>query len=94
MNITELSIRRPITTIMLFVSMVAIGLIAWQLPVDNKSLEQLAAQLDAKPLTGQADELGVVRPDQIVVEQAYVNGGREGVEQQQHQPQVRRSLNQ
>ena len=28
MNITELSIRRPVTTIMLFVSMVAIGLIA------------------------------------------------------------------
>ena len=28
MNITELSIRRPVTTIMLFVSMVVIGLIA------------------------------------------------------------------
>ena len=32
MNITELSIRRPVTTIMLFVSMVVIGLIAsWSL---------------------------------------------------------------
>ncbi|TYT23872.1 efflux RND transporter permease subunit [Luteimonas viscosa] len=35
MNITELSIRRPITTIMLFVSMVAIGLIAsFRLPLE------------------------------------------------------------
>ncbi|ALJ28567.1 efflux RND transporter permease subunit [Stenotrophomonas acidaminiphila] len=35
MNITELSIRRPVTTIMLFVSMVAIGLIAaFRLPLE------------------------------------------------------------
>ncbi|HRO27833.1 MAG TPA: efflux RND transporter permease subunit, partial [Luteimonas sp.] len=35
MNITELSIRRPITTIMLFVSMLAIGLIAsFRLPLE------------------------------------------------------------
>ena len=31
MNITELSIRRPVTTIMLFVSMVVIGLIGFAL---------------------------------------------------------------
>ena len=36
MNITELSIRRPVTTIMLFVSMVAIGLIAaFRLPLES-----------------------------------------------------------
>src|SRR5690606_7338650 len=35
MNITELSIRRPVTTIMLFVSMVVIGLIAsFRLPME------------------------------------------------------------
>ena len=35
MNITELSIRRPVTTIMLFVSMVVIGLIAsFRLPLE------------------------------------------------------------
>lgn len=35
MNITELSIRRPVTTIMLFVSLVAIGLIAaFRLPLE------------------------------------------------------------
>ncbi len=36
MNITELSIRRPVTTIMLFVSMVVIGLIAaFRLPLES-----------------------------------------------------------
>ena len=35
MNITELSIRRPVTTVMLFVSMVVIGLIAaFRLPLE------------------------------------------------------------
>ena len=37
MNITELSIRRPVTTIMLFVSLVAIGLIAaFRLPLESQ----------------------------------------------------------
>ncbi len=37
MNITELSIRRPVTTIMLFVSMVVIGLIAsFRLPLESQ----------------------------------------------------------
>ncbi|MEA5669116.1 efflux RND transporter permease subunit [Stenotrophomonas sp. MH1] len=37
MNITELSIRRPVTTIMLFVSMVVIGLIAsFRLPLESE----------------------------------------------------------
>ncbi len=36
MNITELSIRRPVTTIMLFISMVVIGLIAsFRLPLES-----------------------------------------------------------
>ena len=35
MSITELSIRRPVTTVMLFVSMVVIGLIAaFRLPLE------------------------------------------------------------
>lgn len=37
MNITELSIRRPVTTVMLFVSMVVIGLIAsFRLPLESQ----------------------------------------------------------
>ena len=54
MNITELSIRRPVTTIMLFVSMVAIGLIAsFRLPLEAEPEANIVCFRYAPPDLGE-----------------------------------------
>ena len=66
MNITELSIRRPITTIMLFVSMVVIGLIAsFRLPLEAEpeaSIPFFFVQLPYAGSTSEEVERNLVRP--------------------------------
>lgn len=57
MNITELSIRRPVTTIMLFVSMVAIGLIAaFRLPLEAEPEATIPFFFVALPYAGSTPE--------------------------------------
>ena len=57
MNITELSIRRPITTIMLFVSMVAIGLIAgFRLPLESEPEASIPFFFVSLPYAGSTPE--------------------------------------
>ena len=72
MNITELSIRRPITTIMLFVSMVAIGLIAsFRLPLEAEPEASIPFFFVSLPYAGSTPEeveRNLVRP----VEEAYL----------------------
>lgn len=66
MNITELSIRRPVTTIMLFVSMVVIGLIAaFRLPLEAQpeaSAPFFFVQLPYAGSTPEEVERNLVRP--------------------------------
>jgi len=66
MNITELSIRRPVTTIMLFVSMVVIGLIAaFRLPLESQpevSAPFIFIQLPYPGSTPEEVERTLVRP--------------------------------
>jgi HAE1 family hydrophobic/amphiphilic exporter-1 len=66
MNITELSIRRPITTIMLFVSMVAIGLIAsFRLPLEAEPEATIPFFFVSLPYAGSTPEeveRNLVRP--------------------------------
>lgn len=66
MNITELSIRRPVTTIMLFVSMVVIGLIAgFRLPLESQpeaSAPFFFVQLPYQGSTPEETERNLVRP--------------------------------
>ncbi len=66
MNITELSIRRPVTTIMLFVSMVVIGLIAsFRLPLESQpeaSAPFFFVQLPYAGSTPEEVERNLVRP--------------------------------
>ena len=66
MNITELSIRRPVTTIMLFVSMVVIGLIAsFRLPLESQpeaSAPFFFVQLPYPGSTPEEVERNLVRP--------------------------------
>ena len=66
MNITELSIRRPVTTIMLFVSMVVIGLIAaFRLPLESQpeaSAPFFFVQLPYSGSTPEEVERNLVRP--------------------------------
>jgi len=66
MNITELSIRRPVTTIMLFVSMVAIGLIAsFRLPLEAEPEATIPFFFVALPYPGSTPEeveRNIVRP--------------------------------
>ncbi|WP_374558342.1 efflux RND transporter permease subunit [Thermomonas sp.] len=66
MNITELSIRRPITTIMLFVSMVAIGLIAsFRLPLEAEPEASIPFFFVSLPYAGSTPEeveRNLVRP--------------------------------
>ena len=66
MNITELSIRRPVTTIMLFVSMVAIGLIAsFRLPLEAEpeaTIPFFFVQLPYAGSTSEEVERNLVRP--------------------------------
>jgi HAE1 family hydrophobic/amphiphilic exporter-1 len=57
MNITELSIRRPVTTIMLFVSMVAIGLIAaFKLPLEAEPEATIPFFFVSLPYSGSTPE--------------------------------------
>lgn len=57
MNITELSIRRPVTTIMLFVSMVVIGLIAaFKLPLEAEPEASIPFFFIALPYPGSTPE--------------------------------------
>ncbi|MEL1264321.1 efflux RND transporter permease subunit [Pseudoxanthomonas putridarboris] len=57
MNITELSIRRPVTTIMLFVSMVAIGLIAsFRLPLEAEPEATIPFFFISLPYAGSTPE--------------------------------------
>ncbi|MFT4257951.1 MAG: efflux RND transporter permease subunit [Pseudoxanthomonas sp.] len=57
MNITELSIRRPVTTIMLFVSMVAIGLIAaFRLPLESEPEATIPFFFVSLPYAGSTPE--------------------------------------
>ncbi|KAF1691218.1 efflux RND transporter permease subunit [Pseudoxanthomonas koreensis] len=57
MGITELSIRRPVTTIMLFVSMVAIGLIAsFRLPLEAEPEATIPFFFVALPYAGSTPE--------------------------------------
>ncbi len=57
MNITELSIRRPVTTIMLFVSMVVIGLIAaFKLPLESEPEASIPFFFIALPYPGSTPE--------------------------------------
>ncbi|KAF1687935.1 acriflavin resistance protein [Pseudoxanthomonas broegbernensis] len=57
MNITELSIRRPVTTIMLFVSMVAIGLIAtFRLPLEAEPEATIPFFFVSLPYAGSTPE--------------------------------------
>ncbi len=66
MNITELSIRRPVTTIMLFVSLVVIGLIAaFRLPLESQpelSPPFFFVQLPYPGSTPEEVERNLVRP--------------------------------
>jgi HAE1 family hydrophobic/amphiphilic exporter-1 len=66
MNITELSIRRPVTTIMLFISMVVIGLIAsFRLPLESQpeaSAPFFFVQLPYPGSTPEEVERNLVRP--------------------------------
>ncbi len=66
MNITELSIRRPVTTIMLFISMVAIGLIAaFRLPLEAEPEATIPFFFVALPYPGSTPEeveRNVLRP--------------------------------
>ncbi|KRG44716.1 acriflavin resistance protein [Stenotrophomonas pictorum JCM 9942] len=66
MNITELSIRRPVTTIMLFVSMVAIGLIAaFKLPLEAEPEATIPFFFVSLPYPGSTPEeveRNVLRP--------------------------------
>ncbi len=66
MNITELSIRRPVTTIMLFVSMVAIGLIAaFRLPLEAEPEATIPFFFVSLPYAGSTPEeveRNVLRP--------------------------------
>ena len=66
MNITELSIRRPVTTIMLFISMVVIGLIAsFRLPLESQpeaSAPFFFVQLPYQGSTPEEVERNLVRP--------------------------------
>ncbi|MBP3985241.1 efflux RND transporter permease subunit [Pseudoxanthomonas helianthi] len=66
MNITELSIRRPVTTIMLFVSMVVIGLIAsFRLPLEAEpeaTIPFFFVQLPYAGSTSEEVERNIVRP--------------------------------
>jgi HAE1 family hydrophobic/amphiphilic exporter-1 len=66
MNITELSIRRPVTTIMLFVSMVAIGLIAsFRLPLEAEPEATIPFFFVSLPYPGSTPEeveRNVLRP--------------------------------
>ena len=66
MNITELSIRRPVTTIMLFVSMVAIGLIAsFRLPLEAEPEATIPFFFVSLPYPGSTPEeveRNIVRP--------------------------------
>jgi HAE1 family hydrophobic/amphiphilic exporter-1 len=66
MSITELSIRRPVTTIMLFVSMVAIGLIAsFRLPLEAEPEATIPFFFVALPYAGSTPEeveRNVLRP--------------------------------
>jgi len=65
-NITELSIRRPVTTIMLFVSMVAIGLIAsFRLPLEAEPEATIPFFFISLPYAGSTPEEGdrnILRP--------------------------------
>jgi hypothetical protein len=57
MNITELSIRRPVTTIMLFVSMVVIGLIAsFRLPLEAEPEATIPFFFVSLPYAGSTPE--------------------------------------
>ncbi|MFT3756751.1 MAG: efflux RND transporter permease subunit [Pseudoxanthomonas sp.] len=57
MNITELSIRRPVTTIMLFVSMVVIGLIAgFRLPLESEPEATIPFFFVSLPYAGSTPE--------------------------------------
>jgi HAE1 family hydrophobic/amphiphilic exporter-1 len=57
MNITELSIRRPVTTIMLFVSMVVIGLIAaFRLPLEAEPEATIPFFFVSLPYSGSTPE--------------------------------------
>ena len=66
MNITELSIRRPVTTIMIFVSLVVIGLIAaFRLPLESQpevSPPFFFVQLPYPGSTPEEVERNLVRP--------------------------------
>ncbi len=66
MNITELSIRRPVTTIMLFVSMVVIGLIAsFRLPLEAEPEATIPFFFISLPYPGSTPEeveRNIVRP--------------------------------
>ncbi len=66
MNITELSIRRPVTTIMLFVSMVVIGLIAaFRLPLEAEPEASIPFFFVSLPYAGSTPEeveRNLVRP--------------------------------
>ncbi len=66
MNITELSIRRPVTTIMIFVSLVVIGLIAgFRLPLESQpeiSPPFFFVQLPYQGSTPEEVERNLVRP--------------------------------
>ena len=66
MNITELSIRRPVTTIMLFVSMVVIGLIAsFRLPLEAEPEATIPFFFVSLPYPGSTPEeveRNVLRP--------------------------------
>ncbi len=66
MSITELSIRRPVTTIMLFVSMVVIGLIAaFRLPLESQpdaTAPFFFVQLPYAGSTPEEVERNLVRP--------------------------------
>ena len=65
-NITELSIRRPVTTIMIFVSLVVIGLIAaFRLPLESQpetSPPFFFVQLPYQGTTPEGVECHLVRP--------------------------------
>lgn len=66
MNITELSIRRPVTTVMLFVSLVVIGLIAaFRLPLEAQpeaTAPFIFVQLPYPGSTPEEVERNLVRP--------------------------------
>ena len=94
MNITELSIRRPVTTIMLFVSMVAIGLIAaFRLPLESQPEATAPFFFVQLPYTGstpEEEERNLVRPRHRQGRAHRLGSDRHHVRHQVHERDCRR----